>query len=283
MSPTTAPPTADIPATASAPPPTDGATTPQRSRRRRRIVSAVAVVAVLAVGAGVVWWFGLRDDDATSVDAAQTVRQLVEVTTGTFTSTVSAEGTVAAAESEDLSFTSAGTVTAVNVAVGDVVTAGQVVASIDSAELEADLADAQATYADAESTLADDQDNDASDEQLAADEARLAVAYDGLEAAYLALAGKDLVASVDGTVTTVNLEVGDELGSGGTDGTQLTGSDSGSGNSDGDLAPSGQSPTDDSTSAQIQLVSTGSYAIDLSVDSTEIGRASCRERVFSSV
>ncbi len=271
MSPTTiAPPTADIPATASARPATDGPTTPKRSRRRRRIVSAVAVVGVLAVGAGVAWWFGLRDDEATSVDAAQTDRQLVEVTTGTFTSTVTAEGTVAAAESEDLSFTSAGTVTAVNVAVGDVVTAGQVVATIDSAELEADLADAQATYADAESTLADDQDDDASDEQIAADEARLAVAYDGLEAAYIALAGKDLVASVDGTVTTVNLEVGDELGSGGADGTQLTGSDSGSGNSDGNLAPSGQSPTDDSTSAQIQLVSTGSYAIDLSVDSTEI-------------
>ncbi|MET0662348.1 MAG: biotin/lipoyl-binding protein, partial [Ilumatobacteraceae bacterium] len=174
MSPTTtAPPTDDIPATASVAPP------PRPSRRRRRVVSAVAVVAVLAVGAGVVWWFGLRDD-ATSVDAAQTVRQLVEVTTGTFTSTVSAEGTVAAADSEDLNFTSAGTVTAVNVAVGDVVTAGQVVASIDSAELDADLADAQATYADAESTLADDQDDDASDEQIAADEARLAVAYDGL-------------------------------------------------------------------------------------------------------
>ena len=250
----------------------DASPPPGRTRRRRkRTGGAIAIVAVIALGAGATWWFGFRPDDSTSADAAQTVRQLVEVTTGTFTSAVSAEGTVAAAESEDLSFTAAGTVTAVNVAVGDQVTAGQVIATIDSAALEADLADAQATYVDAASTLADDEDDDdTSDEQIAADEARLAVAYDAMESAYIALAGKDLVATVDGTVTTVNLEVGDELGSGGTDGTQRTGSNSGSGNSSGNLAPGGQTPTDNASSAQFQIVSTGSYAIDLNVDSTEI-------------
>ena len=216
----------------------------------------------------------LRDDSATATaaDGATTpIRQLADVTTGTFSTSVSAEGTVAAAESEDLSFGSAGTVTAVNVAVGDTVTAGQVLASIDSAELEAALADAQATHAEATATLEEDQDDDASDEQIAADEARLAVAYDAMEAAYIAVGGKDLVATIDGTITALYLEVGDELGSGGVNGTDRTGSNSGTGGSDANVGPSGSSPDgSDTASAEISIVSTGSYEIELSVDSTEI-------------
>ncbi|MET0911024.1 MAG: biotin/lipoyl-binding protein [Ilumatobacteraceae bacterium] len=247
--------------------------TPRGRRRRRRWFALVAVVVVVAVAAGATWWFAIRDDaPATTADGATTapIRQIAEVTTGTFTSAVSAEGTVAAAESEDLSFGSSGTVTAVNVAVGDTVTAGQVLATIDSAELEAALAETQATYAEAAATLADDQDDDASDEQIAADEARLAVAYDAMEAAYLALGESNLVATIDGTVTSLDLEVGDELGAGGVNGTDRTGSDSPSGNSDADLGPSGSSPDGADTAPQIAIVSTGSYEIELSVDSTEI-------------
>ena len=248
-------------------------TRPHRPRHARRWWFAVAAVLVVgAVAAGATWWFAIRDDSASATAAATTtpIRQLAEVTTGTFTSAVSAEGTVAAAESEDLSFGSSGTVTAVNVAVGDTVTAGQVLASIDSAELEAALAETQATHAEAAATLADDQDDDASDEQIAADEARLAVAYDAMEAAYIALGGKDLVATIDGTVTSLDLEVGDELGAGGVNGTDRTGSDSGSGDSDAVVGPSGSSPDGADAAPQIAIVSTGSYEIELSVDSTEI-------------
>lgn len=273
------PPNATIDATrspevASAPelPTTPSPARPGRRRRSRRAIGAITVVVVLAAASGVTWWFGLRDDAAdASADTTQSVRQLVEVTTGTFTSTVSAEGTVAAAEAEDLSFASAGTVTAVNVAVGDEVTAGQVLATIDSAELEADLADAQATYAEAEATLTEDQDDDASDEQIAADETRLAVAYDDMAAAYTALGGRDLVATVDGTVTTLDLAVGDELGSGGSNGSAQTGSASGTGNSNAAIGSSGQTPSSsESSSAQVQIVSTGAFEIELAVDSTEI-------------
>ena len=234
----------------------------------------MAALVVVALAAGAVWWFVVRDDStaATTTEATATpIRQLAEVTTGTFSSAVSAEGTVAAAESEDLSFGASGTVTAVNVEVGDTVTPGQVLASIDSAELEASLAEAQAAHAEAVAQLEEDQDDEASDEQIAADEARLAVAYDSMEAAYIAVGGKDLVATVAGTVTALGLEVGDELGSGGVNGTDRTGSDSPSGNSDANVAPSGSSPNgSDAASAQISIVSSGSYEIELSVDSTEI-------------
>ena len=120
------------------------------------------------------WWFRGRSSDAASTDAAATVARVVDVSTGTFTDTVSAP-TAPSPRGRPTSsrFGSAGTVTAVNVAVGDTVTAGQVLASIDSAALEAALRRRQATAADAAATLADDQDADASDEQIAADESRV--------------------------------------------------------------------------------------------------------------
>ena len=61
------------------------------------------------------------------------------------------------ADTDDLSFGASGTVTAVNVAAGDKVTTGQVLATIDSASLESDVESAESDLADAEATLADDR------------------------------------------------------------------------------------------------------------------------------
>ena len=103
------------------------------------------LVAIVALGA---WWIWFRPDDGADSAAADT-EQVVEVTTGTMAQTVSAEGTIAAAQTDDLSFTSAGTVTAVNVKAGQAVKTGDVLATIDSAELAAAVADAEASVADA--------------------------------------------------------------------------------------------------------------------------------------
>lgn len=231
------------------------------------------LVAVLALGA---WFLFKPDDDASATQDAAT-EQTVEATVGTMARTVSADGTLAAAETEDLSFGSAGTVTAVNVKAGDQVKAGQVLAEIDSAELEAAVSSAEATVADAEAKLADDEDAGASDEQITADESSLTSANDQLDAANEALEGAKLVATIDGTVASVNVSVGEELTSGGSGGTDQTGSDSGSGNSNGNLPSSGgTSPsaggTDDSSgsSADISLTSTGTFTVDLGFDSTDI-------------
>ena len=89
---------------------------------------------------------------ATLLDLPDRVVDIVG-TGGDMAKTVTAEGTVAAADTEELSFSSAGTVTAVNVKAGDTVKAGQVLAEIDSAELEAAVADADASLADAQAKL----------------------------------------------------------------------------------------------------------------------------------
>ncbi len=230
------------------------------------------LVALLALGG----WFAFRPDDGASDAQATATEQTVEATVGTMAKTVSADGTLAAADSEDLSFGSAGTVTAVNVKAGDQVKAGDVLAEIDSAELQADVSAAEATVADAEAKLSDDEDADASDEQIAADESSLTSANDQLDAANEALEGAQLVATIDGTVATVSISVGEELTSGGSGGTDQTGSDSGSGGSSGNLPSSGgASPDtggtgDSSSSADISLTSTGTFTVDLGFDSTDI-------------
>ena len=230
------------------------------------------LVAVLGLGA----WWGLRSDDGADSGTAGAADQVVEATTGPMALTVSAEGTVAAAETDDLSFTSAGTVTAVNVSAGDVVRAGQVLATIDSAELEAAVADAEADVADAEAALADDEDAGASDEQIDADQSRLTSAQDGLASAQEQLAGAQLVASFDGTVASVDITVGEELASGGAGGTALTGSQTGTGQSAGAIGESDAqglpTSTDQETSEtpHIQVVSAGRFTVELGFDDTDI-------------
>ena len=269
------------------PGPPDAAPSGPMPTRRRGVLATVRrprvwipTLVVLVAAAAALWWFVLRSDGE-AVAAASTTEQVVEVTTGSVDVTVSAEGTVTAAETADLSFASAGTVAAVNVAAGDTVTAGQVLATIDSAELEADVAAAEADVADAEAKLADDEDAGASDEQIEADESSLGAAQDVLDNAVAALAGAQLIAEFDGTVTTVELTVGEQLGSGGTGGTSSTGSSSGSGQSSssmgssGGQAPGGSSGTTEgsgssTSAAQIQIVSTGRYEVELSVDSADV-------------
>ena len=98
---------------------------------RRRLLRPWVILPVAAlIGAGA--WFLTRPTDDSA--AATTTERTVEATSGTMSRTVSATGTIDAAATDDLSFTSAGTVTAVNVAAGDTVTTGQVLATIDSSE-----------------------------------------------------------------------------------------------------------------------------------------------------
>ena len=177
-----------------------------------------------------VGWLLLRPDDSSSATVT-TTKELVTVTRGPLISTISADGTTEFAQTDELSFTSSGTVTAVNVAAGDKVTAGQVLATMDSASLEAAVSSAESDLASAEATLSDAQSSGASSAQIDADASRVQTATDALTDAQEALAGATLVATFDGTVASVNVTVGEQLGSNGAGGTNPTGSSTGSGGS----------------------------------------------------
>lgn len=244
----------------------------------------VWIAFVCLVIAGMVW-SSLGGSGSASTAATGTVET---VTRGSMSETVSADGTVEAANTDDLSFSSSGKVTAVNVKAGDAVKAGQVLATIDPTDLESSVASAESTVADAAAQVADDKSSGASAEQLAADETSLTSAYDSLTRARDALAGASLVATFDGTVAEVNVTAGEQL-AGGTGGTSATGSGSGSGTSSSSLGSRGttgipggtSSSSSSSTSASsgphIQVVSKGSYKVTLNVgsddvDSVEVGQ-----------
>jgi HlyD family secretion protein len=128
-----------------------------RSRRRwGRWLLAALLLAALAGGG--LWWRASQTTTAVTTTTAA-------VTQGSLAVTVSGSGAVAAARSVDVPFQQSGTLTAVNVKVGDVVEAGQALAQIDTAALQlalqqaqANLAAAQASYAQVQSGSATEQD-----------------------------------------------------------------------------------------------------------------------------
>src|SRR5262245_7022649 len=84
---------------------------------------------LLLIAGALFWWLQSRLAPATTATTA-TVSQ------GDLTIAVTGSGSVAAARSVDLPFQQDGTVTSVNVKVGDQVKAGQVLAQLDDSDLQ---------------------------------------------------------------------------------------------------------------------------------------------------
>lgn len=120
----------------------------RRARRRRVAVLTVAFALVLsAAGGGVALAAGRAGGERyrTAVAALGSVAQSVDVV-----------GTVASAERRDAAFSVAGTVASVEVAVGDVVAAGDVLATLDPEPLQAAVDEAATALAEAQQQLSDD-------------------------------------------------------------------------------------------------------------------------------
>lgn len=101
------------------------------SPRRKKVAAAILVVAVIG---GI---YGLRG-------GSTSVGQEIRVTRGDIAETVSVTGSVKAVDDVSLSFQNGGRIARVDAKVGDHVKAGQLIASLNSAELAAQLRDAQA-------------------------------------------------------------------------------------------------------------------------------------------
>jgi HlyD family secretion protein len=107
------------------------------------IVSAIASVVVIGIGSSIYYVIATRTP--TSMQATVSLGSIEEIVTGT--------GTVEPAQNPDLAFQSGGRVAAVNVSVGQTVTQGEVLASLDTASLNAAVAQAQANLAAQEASL----------------------------------------------------------------------------------------------------------------------------------
>ena len=273
-----------------------------RLSRRRTVV--ITVVVLLVAGGVATAWAKTRSSGTVPTAAAT---RLVTVSSGTVQQAVAASGTIAPTTTSNLTFGSAGQVTSVKVTQGQKVTAGQQLATITSASLTSQVAQAQATIASDEARLSTDQTAAASAAQIAADQASITVAQAQLTDAQAALAGATLTSPITGTVTAVNLTVGQQLSasgsstgsssgagassgsgasSGGSSGASSGGGSgqSGSGSastSSGSSASSGSSGSSSSTSStgQIQVISTGSYIVNASVGAADVANIAKGDQV----
>jgi multidrug efflux pump subunit AcrA (membrane-fusion protein) len=116
-----------------------------RRRLLRKPLIIGVVVVVIAAGVGT---FFLTRGDAASVSYRTGVATL-----GTITQTVSLSGNLAPDGETDLDFEGAGKVTSVNVAPGQTVAAGQVLATQDPTTVDASLTQAEATLSSAQANL----------------------------------------------------------------------------------------------------------------------------------
>ncbi|MBB5157024.1 efflux RND transporter periplasmic adaptor subunit [Saccharopolyspora phatthalungensis] len=261
----------------------------------RRWLIVVSVVVVIAAGVGT--WLLTRTSSTPQV-------RTLAATTATLRQTISSSGTIEPAQQANLNFAVSGQVTAVNVAVGQHVSQGQALATVNSASLRASVADAQATVASDQARLSSDQSANASSTQLNADQAALSAAQNQLTNTQNSLHEATLTSPQDGTVALVNLTVGQQVSAGGSSSGSSTasssaggssGSSSGDGNGStagggqggggqggggqgggGQGAGSGQnssgSGNSSSTNAQIVVISDGSYIVNATVDDTEVSQ-----------
>lgn len=189
-------------------------------------------------------------------------------TLGTVSQTLTISGTFAPAQEADLDFSSSGTVTAVRVAVGDKVTKGQVLATIDDTDLKAELASAESTLSSAQDSLESVQDSGTAT-QIAAAKAAVASDESKVTQAQKSVAAATMTAPFSGTVATVNIAAGDTSGSSSSGGS--SGGSAGGASGGGAGAVDASSASSASSSA-IVLVDTSSWTVNANVSSADLAQ-----------
>lgn len=236
----------------------------RRLGRTARILLAAGVAAAV-VGGGAGAWALTRED------TAQAQAMQVQATSGTVKETVSASGTVEAAETADLSFEVSGTVTKIYAAEGDTVKKGDPLARVDDTTLVAAHTAAESALTAAEEQLDTDESSGASDVQIASDEAAVAAAEADLESASQAVDDAVLRATIGGTVTAFDIAVGDVVGSSSGSSGSSSGSSGGSGSSMGEDSggASTDSSTDSTSTGTVSIVSAGDHVVEATVSADD--------------
>lgn len=126
-------------------------------KRSRLLVISI----LLLVTAGAVWFLQRGNEStASATKTTSTTNQTAKVRLGDLQVSIGGTGTLVAASSVDLSFTTSGQVSELNVALGDPVTSGQVLAKLGNTEtLEANVASAQLDLLVAQNDLKELQNN----------------------------------------------------------------------------------------------------------------------------
>lgn len=146
-------------------------TTADRAKERRPLRSRWwLIVGVIIIIVGVVTGLFLSTGTSNARSAAPPT---TSVSRGTLTATIDGSGTIAAEQSVDLPFQVSGSVTEVLVDEGQVVTAGQPLARLDTRDLELQVASAEAQLASARTRLTQVQEGNTTDSDVAAQQAQV--------------------------------------------------------------------------------------------------------------
>jgi macrolide-specific efflux system membrane fusion protein len=217
---------------------------PARLSVRRPSVAVNVVLAVALVGGG--WWAYRAIHGPSTPKAASAASRTVQAQEGPLTSTVTADGSVASASTASASFVTSGTVTEIDVKVGQLVKKGQVLAKVDPAAAKRSLsaADADLTAADDALTRAKDAGSDTSSAADQVTQAQLAV-----DDAQAAVTGATLTAPMAGTVTAINGTLGSSSGGSSASSSGSSGTSQSSGGQTGQNGGSSSSSTSSSSSS----------------------------------
>jgi macrolide-specific efflux system membrane fusion protein len=232
---------------------------PDARRRKRKFIligTAVILVAGLATGLSLAFTGG------STATGLVVTSEVVKVTTGTIKQTVATSGTLEPATEADLNFGVSGTVTAVDVKAGQVVAAGQVLATVGTTALQSEVDAAQANLASAQARLSSDEAADGSTTEIDSDEASVTSAESSLTTAQTNLADASLTSTISGTVASVSL----------TDGEAVTGTGTGGGGGGLGASDAASSSTSTSSTGQVVVIGTDSYIVTTTVDDTDIGQ-----------
>ncbi len=176
----------------------------QGMSRGRWIAAGVVVIVLVIIAA-------LLLNRATSRTTTQTVTTS-PVAAGSVVASVTGSGTVAAAQTLDVPFATSGTVTQVMVKEGDTVSAGQVLAQLDTRDLELQVASAQAALDSANVKLGQTQHGNTQPADISAQKAAVASAQAQLQSALAQLDAlrnptPDKLSAAQAAVTQAQLDV----------------------------------------------------------------------------
>jgi len=227
-------------------------------RRPSLLVNAGLGVVALA---GALWAYQTVAVSNTTSSSTAGNQRYATVQAGTVVSTASATGTVQSANTANADFGTSGTVTEIDVKVGDAVTKGQVLAKLDPTAAQDQLNTANANLASAQQSLT--RANSASPvdaSAVAAAQAQVAQAQATADADQRALDGAVLKAPMAGTVTAVNGSVGGSS-SASSSSASSSGSGGGSGGANSGNGSSAAAASSSSGSGFVQLADLGQLQV----------------------
>ncbi|WP_372671392.1 efflux RND transporter periplasmic adaptor subunit [Amycolatopsis kentuckyensis] len=236
---------------------------------------------VLLAGAG----FGIYQAFSPEPSTAQAQTRSTQVRRATVTETISAAGTLASSYTGAANFSTAGKVTSIDVKVGDVVSAGQKLATVDSTQAAKQLQVAKANLAvaqdsldsaeDAEDTPATGQNSQNSTQSAAnsvtSAQAKLDQAQLDVQTAQEALDNTTLYAPGAGTVTAINGTVGQQSSSGSASSSSQSTSSSGQGGQ-GSSNSSASSAGSSSSSGFITITNMTGLVVTTSVAEIDVSK-----------